>query len=467
MIESPLNQVPSLGALVDEALIAELGRRFADVHRIGLRILDSKGMAITQLSGRQSAWDFLWDIPACRGPLTQFIQEIKAVRLRGSDVCVLHEPIANMAFMGVSIEYEFEKMGTIILGPFRLRDNEPRLNADTDYSLDLNALNSHLEPLACFGEDELTRLVGVLSKSLEINCHLGYRTMLTSQMHVDSMAEAYRKLESANAELEARNAALAANVARLRELDVLKSNFLATVSHELRTPLTSVIGYSEMLLEGLAGPMNDEQREYVSTIMGRGESLLSLIGNILDISRIQRGGVSLNLEYANLEDLVEGAMATVRPQAYKQSIELRVEFEPQLPDIQVDEQKIHQVLVNLLGNAVKFTGMAGRVSLRVRRCMVPSGGSPKRQAAPGIEIEVTDTGIGIPPDKMSRIFDAFYQVDNSATRRFGGAGLGLSIVRNVVQAHGGRIRVKSKVGEGAQFIVTLPVEQAIGADQPS
>ena len=396
MNESPLSQIPSLSTLVDAALIAELGRKFAEVHRIGLRIFDAKGMAITQLSGGQSAWDFLWEVPQFRGPLTQFITELKATHPNGEDVCVMHDPIAHMAFMGVSIDYEFEKMGTIILGPFNVRNDRAYLKESSHLSIDLEPLNERLDALSLFDPDELVSLVGILRKSLEISCHLGYRTLLTSHMHVDSMAEAYKKLESANAELEARNAALAANVARLRELDVLKSNFLATVSHELRTPLTSVIGYSEMLLEGLAGPMNDEQREYVSTIMERGESLLSLIGNILDISRIQRGGVSLNLESAPVEELIENAIATVRPQAYKQSIELIIELEPHLPDVQVDEQKIHQVLVNLLGNAVKFTGAAGRVSTRVRRCMVPSGGTQQRQASPGIEIEITDTGIGIP-----------------------------------------------------------------------
>ena len=114
MNQSPLNQVPGLGTLVDDALIAELSRCFAEVHRIGLRVLDSKGIVITQLSGGQSAWDVLWDVPKFRGPLTQFIQELKSTVLKGDAVCVVHEPIAHMAFMGVSIEYEFEKMGTII-----------------------------------------------------------------------------------------------------------------------------------------------------------------------------------------------------------------------------------------------------------------------------------------------------------------------------------------------------------------
>ncbi|MEE2788731.1 MAG: HAMP domain-containing sensor histidine kinase [Myxococcota bacterium] len=454
-----------LSQLVEKALVNELGRQFTESNQIGLRILDGDGTTMEHVAAHDTIWETLWGVSTLRPKLTAFIQRVKAHARATNSTPIIYDPIVGFAYYTAPLEYEFEPVGQIIIGPYVCGERAPRELSDLEDNEVRNALRQATFPPVFPRHEAVANWAHLLRKSLEVACHLGYRALLTKELHVDSIAEAYRKLETANRELEARNAALAANVARLRELDVLKSNFLATVSHELRTPLTSVIGYSEMLLEGLAGDLNEEQRDYVGTIMERGESLLSLIGNILDISRIQRGGVSLNLEYMSLENLVEGALATVRPQAFKRSIALDTAFEAHLPDTQIDAQKIHQVLVNLLGNAVKFTDSGGQVTVRMARRMMPSVGGPGAQAQEAVELSVQDTGIGIAPNQLNRIFDAFYQVDNGATRKYGGAGLGLSIVRNVVQAHGGRVQVKSRLGEGTNVLVTLPVHQSLTTGQ--
>ena len=224
---------------------------------------------------------------------------------------------------------------------------------------------------------------------------------------------------------------------------------MATVSHELRTPLTSVIGYSEMLLEGLAGPLAAEQREYVTTIMEKGESLLHLISGILDISKIEKGGIQeLNRQVVRPESVLD-AITTVRPQAQKKDLTLDVVVAPDLPDIYVDTYKVRQVLLNLLSNAVKFTLQGGRITVSVDLESADGPGTWVRYA-------VEDTGIGIPADKLDRVFDVFFQVDNSSTREYGGTGLGLSIVRSFVESHGGSVRVQSVPGQGSTFSFTMP-----------
>jgi signal transduction histidine kinase len=225
------------------------------------------------------------------------------------------------------------------------------------------------------------------------------------------------------------------------------------VSHELRTPLTSIIGYSEMLSEGLAGPMNPEQGDYVKTIMDKGETLLKLITSILDISQIEAGKVRLNFAPTDIPEVVASAISSVKPQASKKGVvvEPRARGVPALV-VSADREKLRQTVVNLLANAVKFTPRGGTVAVTVT--------GPERQEALGVEgyqVVVEDTGVGIPPDQFDKIFESFYQVDNSSTREFGGAGIGLAIVKSFVEGHGGVIKVSSEMGRGSKFSVVLPM----------
>lgn len=281
---------------------------------------------------------------------------------------------------------------------------------------------------------------------------LGLERLLAAHMHATSMEEAY-------AELQQKNAHLAAAVERLQEVDRVKSGFLATVSHELRTPLTSVLGYSEMLLEGLAGPLSEPQQEYVRIVMEKGEQLLGIITGILDISRIEAGGVTLNRSQFALHDVVASALATVRPSLLRRGLKVETAVPTTLPRLFADQSKIRQVLLNLLSNAIKFTPEGGRLEVRaeltsLRRSApdVGEGDEPR-----GVELTVADSGVGMPGEALCRIFEPFYQVDGSSTREHGGTGLGLAIVKSFVEAHGGSVWAESTPGQGSRFTVALPL----------
>jgi signal transduction histidine kinase len=277
----------------------------------------------------------------------------------------------------------------------------------------------------------------------------GMKRALSARVHMAT-------LEDANRELTEKNRTLASMVDKLQEADRIKSNFLATVSHELRTPLTSVIGYSEMLLEGIAGPLNDEQRDYVRTVMEKGDQLLQLITGILDISRMEAGEMKVRVTPFDVTETVRVALSTVAPNARRKSVILETSVPDDLPRALGDRDKTRQVILNLLGNALKFTPEGGTVRVDVRRGPI---GRADVGGAHGIRIAVSDTGIGIPVEHFARVFDPFYQVDNSSTREYGGTGLGLSIVKRFVEAQGGQVWLDSEVARGTTFTFSMPVQE--------
>jgi signal transduction histidine kinase len=234
------------------------------------------------------------------------------------------------------------------------------------------------------------------------------------------------------------------------------------VSHELRTPLTSIIGYSEMLAEGIGGQLTDEQRDFVRTIQEKGEQLLSLITSLLDLSKLESGTMSVRREPILIQDVLGEVQKTLTPVARKKGVAVKVEGAMNLPRIKGDPERLRQVFINLGDNALKFTPKGGVVSFRAN--VLTGGGedgddglSLLAAVKSQVEIRVCDTGIGIPPAERLRVFDAFYQVDSSSTREYGGTGLGLSIVKRLVDAHQGSVRIEENTPTGAIFVVTLPV----------
>jgi len=228
-------------------------------------------------------------------------------------------------------------------------------------------------------------------------------------------------------------------------LDRLKTQFLANMSHELRTPLNSIIGFSRVILKGIDGPLTDVQHTDLQAIYDSGQHLLSLINNILDLSKIEAGRMEIIFEDVDLRETIEGVMSTAVALVKDRPIGLQQSIAPDLPTVRGDPRRIRQVLVNLVGNATKFTE-EGVIHVGAKA-------SPTE-----VTIAVSDSGTGIQPDKLESIFEPFTQVDASTTRRAGGTGLGLSITKYFVEMHGGRIWVESTPGEGSTFYVTLPVE---------
>jgi signal transduction histidine kinase len=242
---------------------------------------------------------------------------------------------------------------------------------------------------------------------------------------------------------------------------------LATVSHELRTPLTSIIGYSEMLVEGIAGEMSVEQREFVRTIHEKGEQLLELITSLLDLSKLESGTLAMRKSEVTVEHVVSDVMHTVTPAARKKSVNVTSTVEPGLPKLWADPTRLRQIFLNLVDNAMKFTPSSGTIGISIRSTTMEvepddeEGGLVLlRSKQPAVEVRVMDNGIGIPDSEKSKVFDAFYQVDSRATRQVGGTGLGLSIVKRLVEGHDGRVWVEDNDPQGTVFVVTIPCRRA-------
>ena len=244
-------------------------------------------------------------------------------------------------------------------------------------------------------------------------------------------ARLFRELEAKSGELEAASRH--------------KSEFLANMSHELRTPLNAIIGFSEVLGERMFGELNDKQAEYIQDIISSGRHLLALINDILDLSKVEAGRMELELSRFDLPAAIGSAVILVRERATRHGLALDVSVDERLGPFVGDERKIRQVLLNLLSNAVKFTSEGGRIAVRA----APADG--------GVKISVADTGIGIAPEDQEAVFQEFRQVGTDYAKKREGTGLGLALARRFVDLHGGRIWVKSRLGEGSTFTFHLPV----------
>ena len=234
------------------------------------------------------------------------------------------------------------------------------------------------------------------------------------------------------------------NNLQLERANRLKSEFLASVSHELRTPMNAIIGYTKLMLDGLDGDLTEQQTADLERVVQAADNLLGLINGLLDLAKIEAGKMELNAEEVDIPLVIDDVIELMRAGADSKSLSLRADVASTLPTAWADRARIRQVLVNLVANAIKFTEHGG---VTVRATIVDGW----------ITIAVVDTGVGIPPEAQTYIFDEFRQVDASTTRRYGGTGLGLAISKRLIALHGGRIWVESTIGVGSTFLFTLPV----------
>jgi signal transduction histidine kinase len=263
-------------------------------------------------------------------------------------------------------------------------------------------------------------------------------------LRTDELTRANSNLAGVVKELRvAKETAEAANVA--------KSLFLANMSHELRTPLNHIIGFTELVTDRAVGPLNATQVEYLNDVLGSSRHLLSLINDILDLSKIEAGKMELEVSEIALQPLLENSLVMIKEKAMNHGIRIGTRFMEIPPILRADERKLKQIIYNLLSNAVKFVPDGGSVMLEARRV--------DRQ---GVQITVSDTGIGLPESDLERIFQPFEQGDNSHGRKYQGTGLGLSLTREMVELHGGRIWAESEgSGKGCHFHVLLPCRDAL------
>lgn len=243
----------------------------------------------------------------------------------------------------------------------------------------------------------------------------------------------------------------------LQEMSRLKTQFLKNMSHELRTPLNSIIGYTQLVLNGTYGDLNETQDDRLQKVIRNGRNLLSLINDVLDLNRIETGLVQLERDMMELTTVLDHVVDTIEPLAAQKGLEIIREFDG-MPAINADEARVRQVFMNILANAVKFT-QDGGVTVRARLI----------ESDTMVQIEFIDTGIGIPRDQWENVFEEFRQVDNTSTRKYEGTGLGMAITKRLIELHGGRIWLNSVVSVGTTFFVALPIRalQVVPKPEPA
>ena len=442
---SVLQQRIPLGDLLDRGSFEEVCRSFCELYRVGLKVFDEDGNKIVDVKvGNADFCGYIWSKPSGREQCMATVATVKSAPVGEEPAATRFECFSGCRYVVQPVLYEGDVIGRVVFGPF-VPDELVELPAtlkriSTDFDAKLAA--GYQEKIRRVPHGTAEKILKHFMDLLDVMVFSGHKNLITARLHIEAIQEDYRELQDKNQKLEE-------SYSRLKELDRLKSNFLATMSHELRTPLTSVIGYSEMMLEGLGGPLTPEQREYLGIIMEKGENLLQLITSILDISKIEAGRVRLVLSEVEPGQLMRDAVATILPLARKKG--LKVVCEPgHLPRLNCDREKLRQCLVNLCSNSVKFTPAGGTITL-----------AAEAVDADRLALRVIDTGIGISEEHVGKVFDVFFQVDGSSTREYGGAGLGLAIVKSFVEAHGGEVQVRSKLGTGSTFSVVLPLRPAL------
>ncbi|MFW5739359.1 MAG: sensor histidine kinase [Myxococcota bacterium] len=258
-------------------------------------------------------------------------------------------------------------------------------------------------------------------------------------------AKLYEEITRLNGELATQQRELAKKNVQLRSLIEQRDQLLGMAAHDLRNPLGTVLNFSQFLMDDLSSSLSDEHREFLEIIQTQSRFMLNMVNELLDISKIEAGKLDLNRMDLDIPSVLAHNLAMNRPLARKKNIELAVESEPGLPEASIDPERMAQVLNNLISNAIKYSHRGSRIEVRV--CAAQGG---------GINVEVRDKGVGIPADKLDRLFRPFGRVASEGTAGETSTGLGLAIVRKIVEAHGGRIDVESEVGVGSVFTVWLP-----------
>ena len=460
--ELTLGSSLSLDELVERSALSEMAASFHQLFGLPLRIFSDAGVLLADASAHPAIYEYLNENHRrAKAALQEVVAAVKRVD-PGPKGEAAYNCFTGAVYHVVAIQYDGRQLGRLVLGPFlpATVKEVPQSLLAVEPEVDVKTARELLFRMPRAREESVRQIARHLRGTLDLILFSGHKALLTSSMHLASIRESFRDLQEKNSKLQEA-------YDRLKELDRLKSNFLATVSHELRTPLTSIIGYSEMLAEGIAGEMSGEQKDFVRTIHEKGEQLLELITGLLDLSKLESGTLAMRRSDVAIDALVADVVQTVSPTARKRGVNVVAEVDAALPKLWADPARLRQVLLNLTDNALKFTPNGGTVTIGARATSIDAappddegGVVLLRSKQMAVELRVSDTGIGIPDGEKQKVFDAFYQVDSSSTRQVGGTGLGLSIVKRLVEGHDGRIAIQDNQPRGAIFVVTLPCRRA-------
>ena len=455
--------VSQLKDLVDDATLGAVFENFVALFHVPLRLFSENGNLMLERSIVNPACEHLNQYTGARNQCMVVRQRVKAAEPSEEG----RELIAVKCFCGfqyliVPVEFESRRLGKLAVGPYLPRDltKIPSALIEVEPEVDVKEFRNFYGQMPRYSELKITQMCSTLLSVMASIFYAMHRTNVTEQMHTAMVREAYREISEKNRKLEE-------IVEDRKEFDRRKSNFLAMVSHELRTPLTSIIGYSDMLSEGIAGDLAEEQRQFVQTIKSKGDELLKIISSILDFSRIDSGRLSVKTIPCHVSDLIETALKGHREMARRRGLKLKVQVAEGLPTMELDPEKIVTSISHLVDNAIKFSTLGGTIQITAKTV----ASSEVDSADDGIgfvllatpdmlEISITDFGVGIDVADFEQLFAPFTQADESSTREHGGAGMGLAIVKQYVEAHGGRVHVQSVKGEGSNFAIRIPLVQS-------
>lgn len=448
----------SIQELISRQCFEDLLSSLLELFGVSLRVFATDGALFAEAGPASPLQAYLGSLPGGRRLVRETVESVKtaAPDVDGD----LHlQCSTGERYAVIALSYDGRPLGRAVMGPYVRDEALPLLLTTCDPSVSAERLEQIWRELPRSDEAAVVRLLRHLRSMLGLILFSGHRALLASSMHVASVQESFR-------ELSEKSATLQTAYERLKELDRLKSNFLATVSHELRTPLTSIIGYSEMLVAGIAGDINDEQRDFIGTIHDKGEQLLELIKGLLDLTKLESGTLNLHKLDTAILPILKDIVHTLTPTARNKGVILSATGDAGIPTLWGDAARLRQVFLNLTENAIKFTQPGGHVTLSAQITHVELPADEEGPAIvlrgvkrPMVEVRVADTGIGIPESERSRVFDAFYQVDSSSTREQGGTGLGLSIVKRLVDAHDGTVNIEGNDPRGAVFVVRIPCKR--------
>ena len=450
-----------LEELVDREALGEMVQSFYGLFRVPLRIFNDEGLILADASEQQALFTYLNTFRNGRRALSEVVDSVKNIN-PGVDGEATHRCLTGAIYQITSISYDGRQLGRMILGPFLppKLDEAPRAVLDLDPAIDAAKVKHLMAEMPRAREDTVARIARHLKSALDLILFSGHKALLTSNMHLAAVRESFRELEQKNAHLQEA-------FDRLKELDRLKSNFLATVSHELRTPLTSIIGYSEMLAEGIAGDLTGEQGEFVGTIREKGEQLLELIKGLLDLSKLESGTMSLRKASIDVATDRRGRGADCDPRGTQEGRRDRGQHRrwsaaalggrrPVAPGAVEPDRERHQVHPRERPrHAVAGPHADGGARRRRRRCRALVEPAPGTRAARGRH---GDRAFPKPSASASSTRSTRSIRARRASR--GARGSGLSIVKRLVDGHDGTVHIEDNTPHGAVFVVTIPCRRA-------
>lgn len=450
-----MGDVVRLEDVLSRDSVRSVSKSFFALFGLPVRVISHEGDLLADAHRDRPLCNYLNTLATGRRECANTVSVVRD--LEPDSGTIVHPCFTGAVYRIAPLAYQGRSIGRVIIGPYVPAETHqpPASLTSIDDAIDVPTVHEHFDRMPRVREDIAEQLCAHLSGVLELLVFAGHRAQLASTMQVASVRENYR-------ELAEKNEALKTSYDELKQLDQLKSTFLATVSHELRTPLTSIIGYTEMLESGAAGALSDGQSEFLTTIRSKADQLLGLISSLLDLGHLEAKSLELHSEAVDPRALLADVGSTIVPNANRRNVSLDIKVAKGTPKIWGDPVRLRQILINLADNALKFSPDGGNVVLGAEPGQLDVGGPAGLGAAlfstsrPAVVLTVRDAGIGISKENLSRIFDAFYQIDAGTTRAHGGAGLGLSIVKQLVDGHQGTIEVTSAPGEGTLFCVSLP-----------